>query len=56
FCHDGMSYRSDMNPGSSLSIGPRDDAVGARRAFARTSPKVSGRSLGTRREIARGRP
>ncbi|RRT67147.1 hypothetical protein B296_00022909 [Ensete ventricosum] len=33
-----------------------DDAVGARREFARTSPKVSGRSIGTRREIAGGRP
>ncbi|RRT51231.1 hypothetical protein B296_00003604 [Ensete ventricosum] len=30
--------------------------VGARRKFARTSPMVSGRSLGTRREIAGGRP
>ncbi|RWV82835.1 hypothetical protein GW17_00055623 [Ensete ventricosum] len=28
----------------------------AHRAFARTLPKVSGRSLGTRREITRGRP
>ncbi|RWW01755.1 hypothetical protein GW17_00035189 [Ensete ventricosum] len=28
-------------------IGRLDDAVGARRAFARTLPKVSGRSLGT---------
>ncbi|RRT52587.1 hypothetical protein B296_00032175 [Ensete ventricosum] len=32
-----------------------DDAVKARRAFARTSSKVSGRSLETSREIARGR-
>ncbi|RZR75082.1 hypothetical protein BHM03_00049061 [Ensete ventricosum] len=37
-------------------VGGLDDAVGARRAFARTSPKVSGRLLGTRQEIARGRP
>ncbi|RZR85712.1 hypothetical protein BHM03_00012732 [Ensete ventricosum] len=33
-----------------------DDAVGACRAFTRTLPKVSGRSPGTRQEIARGRP
>ncbi|RWW06540.1 hypothetical protein GW17_00030124 [Ensete ventricosum] len=33
-----------------------DDMVGARWEFARTSPKVSGRSLGTRREIAEGGP
>ncbi|RRT61247.1 hypothetical protein B296_00032710 [Ensete ventricosum] len=33
-----------------------DDVVGARQAFARTSPKVSGRSLGRCREIAGGRP
>ncbi|RZR89974.1 hypothetical protein BHM03_00017792 [Ensete ventricosum] len=51
------SYRPDMDPGSSLGIGQGlDDAVGARREFARTSPKVSGRSLGTRWEITGGRP
>ncbi|RRT39597.1 hypothetical protein B296_00020539 [Ensete ventricosum] len=33
-----------------------DDTVGARREFTRTLPKVSGRSLGTRREIARNTP
>ncbi|RRT61809.1 hypothetical protein B296_00027617 [Ensete ventricosum] len=33
-----------------------DDIVGARREFTRTSPKVSGRSLETRWEIARRRP
>ncbi|RWW13328.1 hypothetical protein GW17_00022964 [Ensete ventricosum] len=33
-----------------------DDAVKACRAFARTSPKVSRRSLGKRREIVGGRP
>ncbi|RRT47933.1 hypothetical protein B296_00048254 [Ensete ventricosum] len=32
-----------------------DDAMKARYVFAKTSPKVSGRSLGIRREIARGR-
>ncbi|RRT68213.1 hypothetical protein B296_00015787 [Ensete ventricosum] len=33
-----------------------DNTVGAHREFARTSLKVSGRSLGTRWEIAGGRP
>ncbi|RWW36734.1 hypothetical protein BHE74_00058223 [Ensete ventricosum] len=37
-------------------IGGLDDAMGARGEFARTSPKVLGRSLGTRREIAGGGP
>ncbi|RRT36657.1 hypothetical protein B296_00041700 [Ensete ventricosum] len=57
FNHDGISYISYMNPGSSLDIGQGlDDAVGAHRAFARTSPKVSGILLGTCWEIAGGRP
>ncbi|RWV83832.1 hypothetical protein GW17_00054507 [Ensete ventricosum] len=33
-----------------------DDVMGARRVFARTSLKISRRSLGTRREIAGRRP
>ncbi|RWV81457.1 hypothetical protein GW17_00057124 [Ensete ventricosum] len=33
-----------------------DDTVGAHREFSRTSLKVSGKSLGTHREIAGGRP
>ncbi|RWV77939.1 hypothetical protein GW17_00061167 [Ensete ventricosum] len=37
-------------------IGRLNDVVGAHRVFARTSPKVSRRSLGTHREIAGGRP
>ncbi|RRT66273.1 hypothetical protein B296_00013832 [Ensete ventricosum] len=41
-----------MDPGSNLGIRPRfGDAVGAHQEFAKTSPKVSGRSLGTRWEI-----
>ncbi|RWW46679.1 hypothetical protein BHE74_00047374 [Ensete ventricosum] len=56
FNHDRMSYRSDMNPRSSLGIGQGlDDAVGARRAFSRTSLKVSRRLLGIRQVIAGGR-
>ncbi|RWV95382.1 hypothetical protein GW17_00041996 [Ensete ventricosum] len=39
-----------------LGVRPRIRREGGRRAIARTSPKVSGRSLGTRREIAGGRP
>ncbi|RRT48128.1 hypothetical protein B296_00022792 [Ensete ventricosum] len=37
-------------------VGSLGDAMGARQEFARTSSKVSGRSLGTRLEIAGGRP
>ncbi|RWV78545.1 hypothetical protein GW17_00060464, partial [Ensete ventricosum] len=36
-----------------LAEGIGKDAVGAHWEFARTLPKVSGRSLGTRREITR---
>ncbi|RWW21615.1 hypothetical protein BHE74_00024552 [Ensete ventricosum] len=49
--------RPDMDPRSSLGIRlSLNDAVGARCEFARTSPKVSGRSLGTRWEIVGGKP
>ncbi|RZS26737.1 hypothetical protein BHM03_00060118 [Ensete ventricosum] len=51
------SYRSDMDPGSSLSIGVRfgrcgGSSLGVRLDFA----KGIGRSLGTCREIVGGRP
>ncbi|RWW09313.1 hypothetical protein GW17_00027200 [Ensete ventricosum] len=47
------SYKPYMDPGSNIGILPRFRRCGgARREFARTSPKVSGRSLGTRWEIA----
>ncbi|RWW42448.1 hypothetical protein BHE74_00052007 [Ensete ventricosum] len=41
----------DVDLGSSLGIEPR---FGRCREFARTLPKVSGRSLGTRQEIVEG--
>ncbi|RRT84937.1 hypothetical protein B296_00004771 [Ensete ventricosum] len=49
------SYRLDQDQAEASDQG-LDDMVGARREFARTLPKVSGRSLGTRREITEGGP
>ncbi|RRT57754.1 hypothetical protein B296_00016490 [Ensete ventricosum] len=34
----------------------REIVGGSRKAYRETSPKVSGRSLGTRQEIVKGRP
>ncbi|RZS11700.1 hypothetical protein BHM03_00043054 [Ensete ventricosum] len=39
-----------------IDVSSLDDAVGAHQEFARTSPKVLGRSLGTYREIVGGEP
>ncbi|RWV88527.1 hypothetical protein GW17_00049374 [Ensete ventricosum] len=48
-------HRPEMDPGSNLGIRPRfGDAVGAHQEFAKTSPKVSERSLGICWEIVRG--
>ncbi|RRT34038.1 hypothetical protein B296_00037352 [Ensete ventricosum] len=50
------NYKSNIDPGSRLGIRQGlDNTVGAHRKIARTSSKVSGRSLGTHREITRGR-
>ncbi|RZS03971.1 hypothetical protein BHM03_00034233 [Ensete ventricosum] len=58
---DAVGNSSGVRRGLVESIGSLpgwrlDDAVGARGEFARTSPKVLGRSLGTRREIVGGGP
>ncbi|RWV89824.1 hypothetical protein GW17_00048010 [Ensete ventricosum] len=51
-----MELQPDDGPRSSLGIGPgSDDAVGSRRSLLGDSPKGSGSSLGTHREIARRR-
>ncbi|RRT57301.1 hypothetical protein B296_00002871, partial [Ensete ventricosum] len=49
-----MKLQPDDGLRSSLGIGPSsDDAVGSRRSSLGDSPKESGSSLGTRREITR---
>ncbi|RWW68199.1 hypothetical protein BHE74_00024287 [Ensete ventricosum] len=55
-CEDGArEFAGRLSGVAEKLVGSLDDVVGVHREFARTSPKVSRRLLGTHREITGGR-